>query len=242
MSADRPVEGPKGGYTDREMRLIFERAGQLDVESGADRRFSLAELKEMGAQAGLDPADISTAAAAIRAEPPRSGLLGAPTRFTAVGHTRRRLGEAAVVEVVQRIREVTAYHGDLKAVPGGMEWRVRNPLGVTIVDFSTKREGTRIDVLVAREDRAAVVVLGSGVGGLLVGLGTAMVAGLALHSGAAVSVAVGAAAGVGTAWGAARLIWAGVSRRIKAQTSSLLQTITDAIETSDADPKPPEEP
>jgi hypothetical protein len=242
MSADRPVDGPKGGYTDREMRLIFERAGQLDVESGADRRFSLGELKEMGAQAGLDPADISTAAATIRSELPRGGMLGTPTRFHAVSYTRQRLAEAAVAEIVLRIRETTGFHGNLRAVPGGMEWRVRHGLGLMIVDFSSKGEGTRIDVLVARDDQAAAVVLGSGIGGLLLGLGTAILATSTLHMGVGAAVGVGAVAAVACGWGSARLFWGAIGRRVAAQTSSLMATITHTIETADVEPPPSEQP
>jgi hypothetical protein len=244
MPGDRPVDEPKdrGGYTDREMRLIFERAGQLDVESGSERRFTLAELREMGAQAGLDPADISTAAAAIRSEPTTGGMLGAPTRFTAVSFTRRRLDAAAVAEIVLRIREATGYHGDLRDVPGGMEWRVRHPMGQIIVDFSPKNSGTRVDVLVSREDQAAALVVGAGTGGLLIGLGTALFVGAGLDAGVAVAVGAGAVAAVASAWGSARLIWSGFGRRLAARTSSLSQMITESIDAASAEPRPPSEP
>ena len=243
MPADRPVDDPKdrGGYTDREMRLIFERAGQLDVESGTERRFSLAELREMGAQAGLDPADISTAAAAIRSEPVKNGMLGAPTRFTAVSYTRKRLDEAAVAEIALRIREATGYHGELRNVPGGMEWRVRHPMGQIMVDFSPKDSGTRVDVLLSREDQAAALVIGAGVGGLLVGLGTALLAGGVLDAGVAVTVGAGAIAAVASAWGAARFIWSGMGRRLAIRTSSLSQTITEAIDSATVEPRHPDE-
>lgn len=244
MPADRPVDDPKdrSGYTDREMRLIFERAGQLDVESGSERRFSLAELREMGAQAGLDPADISTAAAAIRSEPVKGGMLGAPTRFTSVSFTRKRLDEAAVADIVFRIREATGYHGDLRTVPGGMEWRVRHPMGQIMVDFSPKDSGTRVDVLMSREDQAAALVVGAGTGGFLVGLGTALLAGAVLDTGVAIAVGVGAVAAVGSAWGSARLIWSGIGRRLAAKTSSLSRLITEAIDTASAEQRPPDKP
>lgn len=244
MPADRPVDDPKdrSGYTDREMRLIFERAGQLDVESGSERRFSLAELREMGAQAGLDPADIATAAAAIRSQPVQGGMLGAPTRFTAVSYTRKRLDEAAVAEIVLRIREATGYHGDLRNVPGGMEWRVRHPMGQIMVDFSPKDSGTRVDVLVSREDQAAALVVGAGTAGLLIGLGTALFVGAGLDAGVAIAVGAGAVAAVGSAWGAARLIWSGIARRIAGRTSSLSQTITEAIDTATVEARPPGNP
>lgn len=242
MPADGPVDDPKRGYTDREMRLIFERAGQLNSESGAERRFSLAELKEMGMQAGLDPADVSTAAATIRSPSPKGGMLGTPTRFTAVHFTRRRLDEAAVADVVLRIREATGYHGDLRNVPGGMEWRARHPMGEVMIDFSPKGEGTRIDVMLSREDQAASIVIGTGVTGFLVGLGTTLFAAATLNSGVAVAVGAGAVAGVSLAWGGARLIWSGIARRLADKTSSLMETITDGIEAGAVEPPAPGEP
>ena len=40
-------------FTDREMKLIFERAGEADVDAQSDRGYSLAELQEIALQVGL---------------------------------------------------------------------------------------------------------------------------------------------------------------------------------------------
>ncbi|HTE44971.1 MAG TPA: hypothetical protein VK636_06990 [Gemmatimonadaceae bacterium] len=243
MQEDRRLGGPEGGYTDGEMRLIFERAGQLDVDAGAERRFSLDELREMGAQAGLNPADVTRAAADLRSQPARRGILGAPTRFTAVTFVERRLDDSVVSEVVLRVREATRLHGELRAVPGGMEWRARSALGIVIVDFSPKGEGTRLDVLIGREDEAALAALGAGFAGIAVGVAVGMVAGVgvALHGGPLIGLGVGAVAGIGSAWGGARFIWSRIARRIANDTSALMRAITETIDSVAVDPGSPGE-
>ncbi|MEP6492293.1 MAG: hypothetical protein ABJF01_06430 [bacterium] len=242
MPDERPIGGAEGGYTDREMRLIFERAGQLDVQAGSDRRFSLAELREMGAQAGLDPADVTKAAVAIRSARPTGGMLGTPTRFSAVSHVARRLDEAAVADVVLRIREATNFHGELRTVPGGMEWRVRSPMGLIIIDFSFRGQGTRIDLLVAQEDQAAAIVVGTSVGGFLLGLGTTFSAVGGLHAPVIAAIGLGAATAIGLGWGGARLIWSRVGRGVARKTSSLMGTILEAVEAGPIDRGPPAQP
>lgn len=80
MAADKPEHDE--GFTESEVRVIFERAGQLDrAADHGERRRSLAELQEIGAQAGLDPRDVAAAAESVRAASLQSGIAGAPARF-----------------------------------------------------------------------------------------------------------------------------------------------------------------
>ena len=44
-------------FTDRETKLIFERASEADVSAQGDRGHTLAELQEIARQVRLDPAE-----------------------------------------------------------------------------------------------------------------------------------------------------------------------------------------
>jgi hypothetical protein len=220
---------PNGGFTHKELQLIFERAGQIEAAAPepAYRRYSLSEIQEIGRQAGLTPVSIERAAATVRAEPASRRYLGEGSRFNATRLVENPLSEAGVSDVVLRIRDATGLHGDVRLVPGGIEWRARHASGATIVDFTPRRGGTRVDVTLAREDAAAGTAIGMG----FLGFVTTIVTGVALvpAAGPIAGVGVAAAAGVAIAWGGARLIWARSAARWKQQSAELVETIADAV-------------
>ena len=69
-------------FTDREMRLIFERAGEADVGAQGDRGYSLAEIQEIALQVGLSPTDVARAASTISSSQASYPVLGGPIRFS----------------------------------------------------------------------------------------------------------------------------------------------------------------
>src|SRR3954468_14878007 len=69
-------------YSEQEMALILKRAAEL--QEGADGRGaqrSLAEIREIAAEVGIDAAFVTEAVAELQRPPARIGWLGAPTRF-----------------------------------------------------------------------------------------------------------------------------------------------------------------
>jgi hypothetical protein len=50
-------DGPR--FTDREMKLIFERAGEADVAAHSEQGYSLAEMQEIARQLGLNPTEVA---------------------------------------------------------------------------------------------------------------------------------------------------------------------------------------
>ena len=149
-------------FTDREMRLIFERAGEADVGAQGDRGYSLAEMQEIARQVGLSPTEIARAASTISSPQASYPMLGGPIRFHASHTLNGKLTEDGIASVALKIREATGFHGELREVPGGAEWRVRSATGLIVVDFTAKGAGTRIDLTVARDDEAAVTAIGVG--------------------------------------------------------------------------------
>lgn len=228
-------DGPR--FTQTEIRLIFERAGEAEQSADADldRRYSLAEIQAIAREAGLDGQAIEKAAASVRSISPNDRWLGAPARFRESRTLDERLSDGAINDIVVALRETTGLHGELRVVPGGVEWRARSPLGAVIVDFTPKRVGARADVLVARDDLAAVVTLCTGVAGLVAGLAVGEVVAVGLHAGLAAGIAAGMVTAVGGAWGGARLLWSRMSRRAAAMRDALVEQITEVSRRSPDD-------
>jgi hypothetical protein len=234
MSAEDPLEG--SGFTYQEMRVIFERAGISEATRDDSRRYTLAEIEAIGAEAGIDPGDIRRAAATVREVSVTHRLLGAPTRFRASHFFDHPIGEDRLADTVDVLRREVGLHGDLRFVPGGVEWQARPALGAIIVVFSPRRNGTRVTVLVAREDAAVLAVLvGCGIG-FVAGLAAGIAVLIGSHGNAFLGLGVFATATIAAAYASMRLIWHRASRRAAAITKSLLETIVSLSESVGEDP------
>jgi hypothetical protein len=223
-------------FTDREMRLIFERAGEADVGAQGDRGYSLAEMQEIARQVGLSPTDVARAASTISSPQVSYPVLGGPIRFHASHTLNGKLTEDGIASVALKIREATGFHGELREVPGGAEWRVRSATGLIVVDFTAKGAGTRIDLTVARDDEAAVTAIGVGVAGLLTGVAAAIAAATGMHVGPLAGIGIGAVTAIGGAWAGTRLLWSRASRRWARKTDAMMEAIGEAAERSTSDP------
>ena len=215
-------------FTDREMKLIFQRAGEADVSAQGDQGHTLAELQEIARQVGLDPADVARAASTISAPQASNRWLGAPVRFHASRTLDTKLTDDEIAEIAHRLREATGLHGELRVVPGGAEWRARSAAGLIVVDFTAKGTGTRIDLMIARLDEALLTFMGAE----FVGIVTGVAAGIAAVSGFDIAplsgVAVGAIAAIGVGWAGTRMLWSRAARRWAGRTNALMESITEA--------------
>jgi hypothetical protein len=233
MSSEDPRVG--SGFTHQEMRLIFERAGIAEALRDDSRRYTLAEIEAIGVEAGLEATDIRRAATSVRDVSVTHRLLGAPTRFHASHFVDVPIGEERLADIVDALRSDVGLHGDLRFVPDGVEWQARPALGAIIVHFAPRRKGTRISVLVAREDAAVMAVLvGCGIGFV-----TGMVAGVAamvLSNGAPfLGLAAFVSGTVAGAYGSMRLIWHRAARRAMTITKSLQATVISGSEAASDD-------
>ena len=233
--AKRPRGSDAGRFTDRELKLIFERAGEADVAAQSEQGHSLAEMQEIARQVGLNPADIATAASAIREPDTSHPVLGAPTRFHASRTLPARLTKDDIVGVVLRIREATGVHGELRNVPGGFEWRARTATGLFVVDFTARDDGTRIDLTVARNEEALLTAIGAGVAGAVGGAIASFFIANALQAVGSGEVLVSAVTALAGAWAAMRAWWPRVSRRWAKKTDALMRSIGEAAEQSSND-------
>ena len=76
-----PSDSDGRRFTDREMKLIFERAGEADVAAQPEQGYSLAEMQEIALQVGLSPTEIAKAASTLRTPETSNPILGAPHAF-----------------------------------------------------------------------------------------------------------------------------------------------------------------
>ena len=127
-------------YTEAELHAIFERAAKRQeaatrAEEASRAGLTLAELQEIGAASGIDPAHVAAAAADLEALPPRAGneALGLPDEIRRerallhpvsdeawermVAELRRTFEQPGVAGKVGRVREwTTAPEDDLESV------------------------------------------------------------------------------------------------------------------------------
>ena len=234
-----PSEDPLdvSGFTHHEMRLIFERAVTAEVSREGPRPYTLAEIEAIGAEAGLDVGEIRRAAATVRELSLTHRILGSPTRFEATHFVPSALGRDQLADVVAGLRREVGLHGDLRFVPDGVEWQARPALGAIIVHFAPRKKGTRISVLVAREDAAVVAVLIGCAAGFVTGVVAGVTVTVASNGVALLGLAAFVTGTVAGAYASMRLIWQRASRRAAGITKSLLATIISASEPA-ADDQP----
>ncbi len=119
-------------YTDEEVARLLQRASDLDRESGGRalaRGLSLGELREVAAEAGIDPDMVTQAAAELdhRARPdPGRLLLGGPgalRRTTSIPGSVDRDGLGRLVAVVD---DVVPAQGTVGEALGTVRWTSAN--------------------------------------------------------------------------------------------------------------------
>lgn len=155
-------------YSDEEVALILRRA----VDPAADgsegeqgRGLTLAELKEIGTEAGIDATRIETAAGSLTLRRPRpvtGVVLGMPTTVQLDRRVSAPLTRERLPELLNLIRTEFARQGIVEEVLGGFEWRARSAMGGRYVSIRPEGNGTRIRVLGNYRD--GMLGLGAGVG------------------------------------------------------------------------------
>jgi hypothetical protein len=228
----RPL-GDEPRYTDQELAVILKRAAELQDGAG-DARYSLAEVKQIAAEAGIAPEQVEAAAVALRRErlrepAARSGYLGAPTRIRFERTIDGEVPSTAIPELIDIARRALALQGETREVLNTVEWCGRGGLGVTFLTITRERGRTRIALLSARDEGAALVSMTTGLGGVIaaLGIGTALV-GASVVAGPLAAVPLALAGGGVASWLAARTIWRTTAPRWFASAEALGEEIADA--------------
>lgn len=166
---DRTLEERR--FTDREVREILKRA----VEKAPSRALvkseglSLAELKAIGEEVGIDPARLEDAARAVASKgvdrPVR--ILGAPTVLDFERRVSGELAPADTPEVLSVIRRTMGRQGEVSEVHGSLEWSAKGDSGERYITLSSRDGTTTIRGSANLTNAAVLTYLPAGIIGLV---------------------------------------------------------------------------
>jgi hypothetical protein len=220
-------------FTDQELSLILKKAADLqegDAQSGV-ARYTLAEIQQIAAEAGIDPNHVATVAAGLRSSRAQGAnhFLGAPSRYR---HDRTMAGEVdddVVGELFERARRELGIQGAVTEALGTVEWTGSDAMGSTHVTVTRRAGSTTISVLSSKFDAAALTVIPGAMGAVLgpFGVGTALVA---LGLPAPIAGVAGVVGAVGGSWLAIRALWRVLARRYSEHTATLGESLAGAAQ------------
>lgn len=162
-------------FDDQEVALILREATLLDAESASEKRYhptargeglTLAELKEIAAEAGIDPGRIEHAAQTLMARPDQSPFrvfLGTDSRIRVRSEFPGPLDASALSEALQEIRSVAPDQGTSSVLPGGIEWTLQDEWGSRSVSIAATPDGSRLEVTGNFDNTARLAAAGAAV-------------------------------------------------------------------------------
>lgn len=167
--ADTPLDERR--FTDREIREILKKA----VEKAPSRALvkseglSLAELKAIGEEVGIDPARLEDAARAVTlgSENRPNRFLGGPTVLT---YERKVEGEYEpddTPEILSLIRRTMGQQGELDEIHGSLEWTAKGESGERYVTLSSRDGATTITGSANLTNTAILTYLPTGAMGVI---------------------------------------------------------------------------
>lgn len=116
-------------YSEAELHAIFERAAKRQeeahrAEASSRGQLTLAELQEIGAASGIDPAHIAAAARELVAEPPKDvhTFLGAPTEVERTRLLPGTVSDTAWAQMVAEVRRTFDDDGSIGQIGEMREW------------------------------------------------------------------------------------------------------------------------
>jgi hypothetical protein len=224
-------------FTEEELALILNRAAerQEGVQASAPR-YTLADIQEIAAGAGIAPDHVASVAAALGDErvPRGGGVFGAPYRFRFEESIEGEVADEVIGELFDLVRRTVGLQGEVTDALGTVEWKAQDAFGSTYVTVARRGGRTTIAVLSTRGDAAVVAWTVGGLGAFFgsLGIGMALVSTVGLAGPLAAIAGVGLASG--GAWGSTRAAWRrfsrGVVARIESLGSALVAAARSAVE------------
>ena len=167
--ADTPIDERR--FTDQEAHEILKKA----VEKAPSRALvkseglSLAELKTIGGEVGIDPARLEDAARALT----RGGgnrpnqILGGPTVLHFERKVEGELDPMDTSEILSCIRRTMGLQGEVNEIHGTLEWSAKGDTGERYVTLSSRDETTTIRSSANLTNAAVLTYLPVGILGLI---------------------------------------------------------------------------
>jgi len=169
-------------FDEREVSLILRKAAEVAREERpatvAAGGMTLAEIKEIAAEAGIDPSRIDSVARSIDAPVRRSRLdvfVGSATNVRHEAVFTADLSEEDRGEAVRRIREALGTPGVVGGRDDCVEWMDQDGLGGRYVTIAPAEGGTRVEVSGAFREAAAGATGIAGVVGVVGSVATGLV-------------------------------------------------------------------
>ena len=150
---------------------LQERAAAVPGESG--RGLTLAELRQVALEAGIDPRFVDLAASDFGGdvETRESVLAGGTLQWHYHVAVPTEIDDGDRERILQTLRGLLGRKGTLEDVFGRMEWTYEDGLGPVIVGISSRDGVTDIDVTAARSGEAGMIHgLAIPFGGIAVGV------------------------------------------------------------------------
>jgi hypothetical protein len=144
--AGEPIDERR--FTEEEVREILRRA----VEDPPTRALvpregtTLAELRSIGEEVGIDPSRIDQAARALTSSTvaPVGRVLGGPTVFRVERTVMGVPSREDAPSILAAIREATGLQGEMREIPGALEWSAEGDAGDRRITISSRGKETTI--------------------------------------------------------------------------------------------------
>lgn len=168
-------------FGDDEISRILQKAAELQERSAgvpgeSGRGLTLAELRQVALEAGIDPRFVDLAASDFGGdvETQESQLAGGTLQWHYHVAVPNEIDDGDRERILQALRGMLGKKGTLEDVFGRMEWTHDDGLGPVIVGISSRDGVTDIDVTTSRSAEAGFIhSLLVPFGGLAIGLTTA---------------------------------------------------------------------
>ena len=223
-------------YTDQEFAVILRKASELSrsPDAAAHRQdgVSLAEMKAIAEELGMDPVLIERAAHLMPAGSSESALervLGGPIKLRLDAYLAAELTEEKAAHLLALVRAAAEQQGEGEATASGMSWHSVGDGSQVLVNVHTEGDGTRVRLMMDRRGGLAIIGTFSLLGALSVGIVTL----IGLETLDVSSVVVGWTVFGGLVTGAlaaGRAVWASNTRKVRDHMSSLMATISRSLE------------
>lgn len=152
-------------YDDREVGEILRKAMQAEPAKALQRRdgLSLAELKSIAAEVGIDPERVERAAhTLVRSHGSRANpILGGPTHIELEARVPGEIGPSQTPEVLAVVRRATGHQGQVSEVHGTLEWTANTDMGSRLVTVSHGEGHSTIRAMARLGQGAAIAFLPS---------------------------------------------------------------------------------
>ena len=223
-------------YTDEEVAGLLQRAADLDRDSGPStlaKGLSLTELRDIAAEAGIDPGMVTRAAAEISrggTRPPTEVLFGGSGMVGRTAAFPGRMDREALGHLVEVVDAESPEQGTVGEALGSVRWTSTGRFlsRQVVLQPGDTESVVRVEERYAPRARAVIHLLP-----LTYAAGAGLAAGAQLFSAGAAqaSIAVGAAA---AGFGVGRAIWSFLRSRSVRRVEALLGRLGDEIGHLDA--------